>query len=57
MLKELIATILAKGTLGLIGFILLLTGAGAIADGSEIIGSTVFLLGLIIIIGLKTRGS
>lgn len=57
MLKELIATILAKGALGLIGFILLVTGAGAIADGSETIGGIAFLLGLIIIIGLRTRGS
>lgn len=55
MIADIVTSVFVKGVLALIGIGLLLGSVSAVGDGSEILGSIMGLLGLIILLGLKFK--
>lgn len=57
MVWNIVVNVLVKGILALIGLSLLFGGASAMTDGSEGIGFVMGLLGLVLLLGLKSKGN
>jgi len=54
--KDLVTSVIVKGVLWLIGVLSFSYGIFLMAEGSELLGFTSFIFGIVLLAGLKSRG-